>query len=247
MKNFLNGIIALCWIYFLSTTAQSQDCRVLVEELNKNYKGACKNELANGSGEASGELFSYKGEFKKGYPDGEGTLKMNDSTVFKGEWKKGMIWGYGELIDKNGNVKKGYWKGNITSFIYVGTDKGYLNGYKILDSEKMENATVNFVKSTEALDKLNINIFENHVRQITNFEIMEMTSGIIYQVVNNSGRLKAELIHVTYPITMRIRYILPYGTQDTQLPAGVDNLNSPRIIRFTIVEPGLWDVSITHR
>ena len=246
MKILLPGF-AILFFFVITTPAFSQDCKALLEEINKSYKGECKNGLANGTGEASGELYTFNGEFKKGVPDGEGTLKMKDGSVFKGVWKKGMIWGYGELTDKNGTVKTGYWKGNISGFIYVGTDKGYLIGYKVLDSERMDNATVNFVKSTEALDKLNINIFENHVRQITNFEIMEMTSGVIYQVVNNSGRLKAELIKVTYPVTVRIRYILPYGTQDTKLPAGVDNLNSPRLLRFTIVEPGLWDVSITHR
>jgi hypothetical protein len=246
MKVFILGFATL-YYFAITTPVFSQDCKVLLEEINKSYKGECKNDLANGTGEALGDLYTYKGEFKKGYPDGEGVLTMKDGSIFKGEWKKGMIWGYGERTDNRGTLKKGYWKGNISDFIYVGTDKGYLIGYKVLDSERMDNATIDFVKSAVVLDKLNINIFENHVRQITNFEIMEMTSGVVYQIVNNSGRLKAEIIKVTYPITMRIRYILPYGTQDTQLPTGVDNMNSPRLLRFTIVEPGLWEVSITHR
>ena len=172
---------------------------------------------------------------------------MKDGTLLKVAWKRGEIYGYGEMTAIDGSVKKGFWKGTINNFIYVGEDKEFLKGYKILDQEMMDNATIDFVRSDEATDKLVILIFENHVRQINHFEIIEITTGVIHQVVNNGGRLRAEILNIQYPITMKIRYILPYGTQDTKLPEKQDNLFSPRVLRFTIVEPGFWTLTITHR
>ena len=249
MKNLIKitGCLVLSMVLSATTQAWSQDCSVLLKEISTNYKGECKGGFASGKGEATGNGYTYQGEFKKGYPDGEGALTLPDGTVFKSEWKKGMIWGYGELTAKDGSVKKGYWKGNITDFIYVGVDKDYLLGYKILDTQFMDNATIEFVKNKESLDKLVIQIYENHIRRIDHFEILGITSGVIHQVVNNNGRLTADIINISFPLTMQIRYILPYGTQDTKLMGGEDNLFSPRVLRFTIVEPGLWTVTITHR
>ena len=242
------GILLFFFLcYIVSQFAQAQACKVLSEDLNGIYKGDCKKGLANGKGEVSGEDVVYTGEFRKGYPDGEGVLKFNDGTVLKAEWKRGELYGYGELTATDGTAKKGYWKGTIHKYIYVGEDKDFLKGYKILDQEMMDNATIDFVKSDEATDKLVIQINENHVRQINHFEIIEITSGVIHQVINNGGRLKADIINIQYPVTMKIRYILPYGTQDTKLHGGQDNMFSPRTLRFTIVEPGLWTLTITHR
>ena len=246
MKRITIGLIAFI-VFLLGLIARAQDCKVLVDEISVEYKGDCKKGLAHGTGEAIGENFTYKGEFKKAYPDGNGTLTMNNGNVFTGEWKRGKIYGKGELKEENGKVTTGYFKGTITGFIYMGEDKSSLVGYNIIEQKRMENATIEFNKSEEINNKVLIKITENRVRQINNFEVLGKTSGILQRVDNSGGRLMADIDNVTFPITLRIQYILPYGTQDTVINEGVDNLLAPSLLRFTITEPGFWTVNITHR
>jgi hypothetical protein len=244
-KFFLN---ALSFLFVFSVTfAKGQECKVMVDAIAGNYTGECKKGLADGMGKAVGESITYEGEFKKGYPNGEGTIIFNNGIKFTGELKNGEVYGFGELTGTDGKVQSGYFKGTIENFRYMGEDKSSLQGYRILETERLDNATYTFVNSDLSGNTVTIKIFENNIREITNFEILEITSGVIQLVTNQGGRLNAEIVRVTFPITLGLRYIIPYGTQDTTLPGGVANLNSPRKIEFTIMEPGQWTVTITHR
>lgn len=240
-------IFGVCLVVFLFSSVYSQDCRVLVKDIAEKYVGECKKGLADGTGLAEGSSVKYEGEFKKGYPHGEGTLTFENGRFFRGEWRNGDIFGYGELIGPDGETKAGYFKGTIENFRFMGDDKTSLQGYRVLETERLENATYTFVNADPSGNSVTIKIFENNIRQITNFEILEITSGIVQLVTNVGGRLNAEIERVNFPITLGLRYILPYGTQDTTLAGGVNNLNSPRRIEFTIMEPGNWTISITHR
>ncbi len=239
------------WVFtsflFSMGSSAAQDCKVLVKALSKEYTGDCRKGEAHGEGVARGDGVVYEGEFRKGVPHGDGILTFEDGRKFIGEWKKGEIYGPGELTKTDGSIEKGYFKGSVTGFMYMGEDKSSLAGYKVLDTERLENASYTFVNSDPAGNRLTIQIFENNIRKITNFEILEITDGLIQLVNNAGGRLSADIVNVVFPVTIGIRYIIPYGTQDTTLPGGVDNLNSPRRMRFTIMEPGDWTVSITHR
>jgi hypothetical protein len=86
-----------------------EECRVLLPELDSVYMGDCKKGLAHGSGEAWGD-FHYKGRFKKGLPDGQGTANYPDGTVYDGSWKKGLRNGRGTiLLIKNGEKIEKNW------------------------------------------------------------------------------------------------------------------------------------------
>jgi hypothetical protein len=246
MKLFLHFFVFIL-IFIPGYEISAQKCKVLLESLTLEYKGDCKKGMANGTGVAIGDGVKYEGEFKKGLPHGEGTLTFEDGRIFKGEWKQGEVYGYGELKDTSGATKSGYFKGTITGFRYMGEDKSSLAGYKVIETERLDNATYTFVNGDPQGNRVAIKIFENNIREITNFEILEITGGVIQLITNEGGRLNAEIERVTFPVTIGIRYIIPYGTQDRTLPGGVDNLNSPRRMRFTISEPGSWTVSITHR
>jgi hypothetical protein len=246
MKRITIGIITI-FIFLMGLVARAQDCEVTIPALNNKYTGDCKKGLAHGTGIAEGESVVYEGAFRKGVPHGKGMLKFKDGRSFTGEWKSGQVYGYGELTNANGSTRSGYFKGTVENFRYMGDDKSSLQGYKITDTERLDNATTSFVNSDLKGNTITIKIFENNIREITNFEILEITSGIIQLVTNEGGRLNAEIVNVTFPITLGLRYILPYGTQDTTLPGGVDNLNSPRRMEFTVYEPGRWIVTITHR
>jgi hypothetical protein len=243
----MRKILFSCLLMVSVEIAFGQECKVLVAAISGNYTGECKKGLANGSGKAEGESATYNGEFRKGLPNGEGTITFSDGRKFKGEWKNGEVYGFGELTDLDGKMKSGYFKGTIENFRYMGDDKSSLQGYRVLETERLDNATYSFVNSDPAGNSVTIKIFENNIRKINNFEILKITSGVIQLVTNQGGRLNAEIVKVTFPITLGLRYILPYGTQDTTLPGDVANLNSPRRIEFTIMEPGQWTVTITHR
>lgn len=93
-KYLISGLF-FCLFYIPVSFAQ-ESCKVLKPEISLNYKGDCKNGLANGDGEAYGRDH-YVGHFKKGYPDGEGTYKWSTGEVYKGHWKRGMRHGLGEF------------------------------------------------------------------------------------------------------------------------------------------------------
>lgn len=95
----------------------TEDCRVLVPELEGVYHGGCKKGLANGVGEAKG-VCKYTGDFKKGYPDGYGKYRYNDTMYHIGYFQKGIKEGKGEMHyivqpDKPDSIVKGYWSGDI--------------------------------------------------------------------------------------------------------------------------------------
>ncbi len=62
---------------------------MLKPEISLDYHGECKKGLAHGKGEAFGRDH-YIGEFKKGWPNGNGLYKWNNGDNYEGEWKKGV-------------------------------------------------------------------------------------------------------------------------------------------------------------
>ncbi len=91
-------------------------CKVLTLTINKTYIGNCKNGLAEGQGEATGQ-HRYKGIFKDGKPNGSGVYYYNDTTYHAGFFQDGQKEGKGEThymhYAKADSVIKGYWSGNV--------------------------------------------------------------------------------------------------------------------------------------
>ncbi len=92
-------------------------CEVLFPSLNISYTGECKKGLANGSGEAKGVLYLYKGAFKKGYPEGLGEMQYGNNTFFIGNFQKGIKEGKGEFHmvqeGKADSILRGFWSGDV--------------------------------------------------------------------------------------------------------------------------------------
>jgi len=101
---------ALCIFSFSQST-----CKVTLSDLIGDYKGECKNGMANGHGEARGGHY-YKGSFKNGKPDGNGVFYYSDSVYYEGSFQDGILEGKGEMHYKKKNqedsVIKGYWSGD---------------------------------------------------------------------------------------------------------------------------------------
>ena len=121
MKIIIPVLTACCFFcLFNSTTATAQDadsaCKVLTLTLNQHYTGDCKDGLANGQGEATGQQ-RYKGTFKDGEPNGAGVMYYNDSFYHAGLFQDGQKEGKGETHylrqGRADSIIKGFWSGNI--------------------------------------------------------------------------------------------------------------------------------------
>ena len=100
-------------LLLLSFCSYSQTCDVDKESLKGAYTGDCKKNKAHGKGKATG-ADTYEGEFKNGFPDGQGTYTWSNKNVFEGKYIKGLREGRGIMTFKRAgapdSVVEGYWK-----------------------------------------------------------------------------------------------------------------------------------------
>lgn len=103
----------------LTGSAFAQDsntCEVAVLPITGQYTGECKSNKAHGKGKSVG-MDTYEGEFKKGYPDGEGTYTWKNGNFFTGSFKKGIKQGMGEMHflrpGITDSVVVGYWEKDL--------------------------------------------------------------------------------------------------------------------------------------
>jgi hypothetical protein len=115
----------------------SMKCRVSDIDLQGDYRGACKNGLADGKGSASGNAF-YEGGFREGRKHGRGRWMLPNGDFYTGEfnldlphgaglyqWRGdssqkgnrylgdfhfGKKHGYGVLVTADGDRYEGLWK-----------------------------------------------------------------------------------------------------------------------------------------
>lgn len=103
-------------ISLVSQTSQvinpTADCRVMLDDIAGSYEGDCHKEKAHGHGKAIGKD-TYEGEFKKGYPDGEGKYTWINGDYFEGTFVKGKREGEGKMVFASVNadsILTGYWE-----------------------------------------------------------------------------------------------------------------------------------------
>jgi hypothetical protein len=94
----------------------AQDCKVLDPNLVGTYTGDCKSGKASGVGKAVGK-YTYEGEFKYGLPEGKGKLTIDSGNYYKGNFKKGKRDGQGTGFFKNvhgeDSLQSGFWKNDV--------------------------------------------------------------------------------------------------------------------------------------
>ncbi|MBW2218668.1 MAG: hypothetical protein JRF40_04110 [Deltaproteobacteria bacterium] len=89
--------------------AETDNCKVLDEDIADTYEGGCEDGLAHGKGRASGRD-SYDWEFKNGRQHGECTYTWFSGDVFSGSWTEGKRNGWGTLNRPDGAYYEGEWK-----------------------------------------------------------------------------------------------------------------------------------------
>ncbi|RYZ96108.1 MAG: hypothetical protein EOP47_24525 [Sphingobacteriaceae bacterium] len=151
--------------FLLVNTTKSQDaCKVAVDALQGTYTGGCKDGKADGQGSAVG-TDAYTGQFKNGYPEGEGTYTWANKDAYKGNFKKGNMEGKGEMTysTKTGidSIVKGFWKKNK----YVGA---YEKPFIINDrSGKVNKVDVMIVRKGDKSGSINVN--SSQLQSVSNF------------------------------------------------------------------------------
>jgi len=138
-KLIITCLVVICAV----TTGQTQNCKVLVNALSLNYEGECKGDKADGKGKASGQD-SYEGQFKSGYPEGEGKYTWKEGNFYDGTWKKGLREGQGTMHfvtkGKPDSLLTGFWKKDV----YQGR---FEKPFKVL-SQSSKVSTVQVTKNT---------------------------------------------------------------------------------------------------
>jgi hypothetical protein len=237
-------------IFFMATSTYAQKCQVLGPSgIIGEYEGDCKRGVAHGEGVATGKA-KYIGEFKKGYPEGEGTYFYANGDVLFGEWEEGKVMGYGYKIEK-ADTLSGYWKGDPDNVRFMGTEKDDLKGYTILAKDNISNVIIE--KADEGADNqltlklsdINRSIYAVSFREISSGQQQEpqyVNPGRRIddagRPINDYGRIILQLKDVVYPFTGTIRYQVLNKSANFALPV---------VLKFQIKEPGNWTVSINHR
>ncbi|MES2372446.1 MAG: hypothetical protein V4557_07695 [Bacteroidota bacterium] len=144
-KLIITCLVVVCTTFW----GHTQDCKVLINALSLKYEGECKGNKADGKGKAVGQD-SYEGQFKAGYPDGEGIYTWKEGDFYDGSWKKGLREGQGSMhFKKDGkdSVVAGFWKKDI----YQGR---FEKPYKVLG----QSSKVSTVRVTKNIGSKNYEI-----------------------------------------------------------------------------------------
>jgi len=220
-KYLLMGIF---FLYILPSYSQSDDCKVTKLGLNEAYKGDCKKGLANGQGEATGELGTYVGTFKKGVPNGMGKLSYGENHYYEGKWKSGKKHGEGTLYFPADSVVRGFWDEDV----YIGE---YPSPYKIVS--QYGSAKISIRKINDDGDGIDIVFIRNGMR--TQQDVVQLT-------MQNSSGVQQDgqylgFLNVSFPF-------------DGRIEAKVQNLmhTATNIVSlvYKIYEKGQWQIVINY-
>ena len=219
-------ILFIAMLLFAGSLSAQPDCKVLVPGLGGKYSGDCKAGLAEGTGEALGEDY-YKGEFVKGYPEGEGIYLWKNGAKYDGEWKKGMRHGKGRYEFTNhdkDSVLVGEWK----------NDK--FMGMKIPPPYNIEyRSNIGRVTCTKVGDRPYVKYRFSRAGGETS-----SLSGLLMQSNSGSERSYPEFTgyeQVEFPFRGKLTYTAPNVWYSSMIYCE---------LRLTINQPGAWIVTISY-
>lgn len=221
-------LISMVVVFGIVTTSinSQEKCKVLKPDIAGEYSGECKNGLASGQGISKGENI-YEGKFKKGLPNGKGTIIYVNGEKYIGKWKNGLKHGEGKYILKLNGIEKieeGIWKKGK----FIG--KKPVKGYKIIKKTSVTRYTI--TKVGDNFNRVTIRVKSNG-QDVNNLQNITGSSG---NRVNYLGYSAFENIY-PFPFTCEMRYYVPNKMATYQILVE---------FIFEITEPGDWLVKILH-
>ncbi|MEQ9403100.1 MAG: hypothetical protein RIM99_05900 [Cyclobacteriaceae bacterium] len=218
----LNLISQIVIIIAGAISPVQQSCQVNKYELKGKYTGDCVNGVANGTGTAEG-IDSYTGEFKKGWPHGEGTYTYSNNDVYVGSFKKGLRHGKGELrttIQAKDTVIVGRWRDDD---LIVQQQKAY----EIVRNNNIDKVVVSRVSESGGRVEF---VFMNPRGRNSPDDIRIISDSGSY----NSGTSNNNFIYeIDFPVYINLQYSMTTGLGTSVLRC---------ILEMKIYEPGSYRV-----
>ena len=217
-------ILPLFAFLFIPMQAQEK-CEVLSENLKGDYRGECRKGLAHGYGEAQGKDY-YIGEFKKGYPDGNGTYTWCTGEKYEGEWDMGLRDGEGTYhFFANGKDSVIYGKWVDDEYVGVYHARAYNVEYR------NNVGRVTFTKISDDQQYVRLK-FMRDGGEHTNISDLLMTGS---SGTENTSRMFTGFENAEFPFKGKAIFNAPNAFYAATLRCEV---------RFQIFEPGAWIVAI---
>jgi hypothetical protein len=226
MKKIMSITMIMIFGLVLPVLYAQAPCKVLKPQISGIYAGECKNGLAEGKGEATGEDF-YKGDFVKGLPDGLGTYTWKNGATYNGQWKKGLRNGNGTYAQKlhgKDSVLTGKWKNDR----YLGNPNS--PAYTIDYRNSITRVTVIKVGDRPYIE-YKFSGSGNLSHQITNL-LLQGSSGSETVQTPFTG-----FEQVRFPFKGKVTFNVPNAFQTGMLSCE---------LQFTIFEPGSWVVTMYY-
>ncbi len=227
MKRSLFFSVPVLMFLIPATLIAQDNCKVLLPKIADSYTGGCKNGLADGNGEAFG-TDQYKGEFKKGFPEGKGVYIWQTGEKYEGSWKKGLREGQGIFTfksDGRDSVITGLWKED-----------------KYIGAAEVKPYTVSFRSGVSRASFFKSGDFPNYVvykfsraggsaDDINNL-LMQGSTGDETVTSNFTG-----FEQVTFPFDGKIKFSAPNALRTAMINCE---------LHFRINQPGAWTVTIYY-
>ncbi len=223
MKRML-AVFIMLMIPFGAHLSAQETCEVLVPELVGEYEGECRRGLANGFGKAVG-TDTYEGNFRRGYPHGDGVYTWANGDVYEGRFRRGQMHGIGRLTTFRNDqevVIEGVWRAGEL----IEEDTGTGNGYTVNSMRRLDGVRVNRTSDSG----------ETVVFRVTRYHSPLRFEDMIFSGTSGQGRIHSDEVRfegVEFPFRATLRYVVPNKMRSDFFQAELD---------ITITEPGTWEV-----
>lgn len=224
-KNLKLLIVPFLAFSFIMLQAQEK-CEVLSENLKGEYRGECKGGLAHGYGEAQGKDH-YIGDFKKGYPHGNGIYTWSTGERYQGEWVRGLRDGEGTYyFFANGKDSVIYGRWVDDEYVGVYHERPYNVDYR----NNVGRISFNKISDDQQYVRLK---FMRNGGEHTNINNLLMTGS---SGTENTSRMFTGFENAEFPFKGKVIFSAPNAFYAATMRCE---------LRYQIFEPGAWVVSIT--
>ena len=238
MKNLINILLIAILPLFGFTQNSAEECKVLVKELQGNYKGECKKGLAHGQGVAQG-TDTYSGHFTKGLPHGKGKYVWSTGEAYDGKWKNGQRSGYGYYYFKDENGEEKFFKGIWMDDEYIGTEDKERN-YVVERKQNFDRITAKKIGAGNTVVVKYKRAGANSLNTINDLKYV-YSSGVEFHTGVQSG-----IENVEFPFRLLVSFTAPSKLRKRVMSDNTKPSDILRTMEIEINQPGYWELSLSY-